>query len=100
VEEEVKENHNLNSGKKNPTDLGEEPKESLFECNICLEIPNEPVVTKCGHLYCWTCIYQVSLLLFHTYLVAKLEARTPFMPCLQSWGHSRQLDPDLYKRRE
>lgn len=30
---------------------------SIFECNICLETAKEPVVSKCGHLYCWSCIY-------------------------------------------
>ncbi|KAJ3678737.1 hypothetical protein LUZ60_002540 [Juncus effusus] len=29
-----------------------------FECNICLEMANEPVVTSCGHLFCWPCLYQ------------------------------------------
>ncbi|TNV76281.1 hypothetical protein FGO68_gene4063 [Halteria grandinella] len=34
------------------------PEGPKFECNICYEIANEPVVTSCGHLYCWICIYQ------------------------------------------
>src|SRR4051794_35021008 len=29
-----------------------------FDCNICLDIAVEPVVTRCGHLYCWPCIYE------------------------------------------
>lgn len=33
--------------------------ESAFICNICLEITNkDPVVTQCGHLYCWPCLYR------------------------------------------
>ncbi|WVZ03817.1 hypothetical protein V8G54_024623 [Vigna mungo] len=31
---------------------------SGFDCNICLECVQEPVVTLCGHLYCWPCIYK------------------------------------------
>ncbi|XP_057855446.1 uncharacterized protein LOC131065064 [Cryptomeria japonica] len=31
---------------------------SNFECNICLDISRDPVVTTCGHLFCWPCLYQ------------------------------------------
>jgi E3 ubiquitin-protein ligase RNF5 len=31
---------------------------SLFDCHICFDSPNDPVVTPCGHLYCWSCIYK------------------------------------------
>jgi hypothetical protein len=37
-------------------------KESSFECNICLEQPVEPVISLCGHLFCWPCIYEVSII--------------------------------------
>ncbi|KAL1518857.1 hypothetical protein AB1Y20_003134 [Prymnesium parvum] len=29
-----------------------------FDCNICLDMAYDPVVTVCGHLYCWPCIYK------------------------------------------
>ncbi|GAA0148333.1 ubiquitin-protein ligase [Lithospermum erythrorhizon] len=29
-----------------------------FECNICFELAQDPIVTLCGHLYCWSCLYQ------------------------------------------
>ncbi|GER42240.1 RING/U-box superfamily protein [Striga asiatica] len=29
-----------------------------FECHICFELAQEPIVTLCGHLYCWPCLYQ------------------------------------------
>lgn len=29
-----------------------------FDCSICLEPVAEPVVTLCGHLYCWPCMYR------------------------------------------
>ena len=32
--------------------------DGLFDCNICLETASEPIVTLCGHLYCWGCIYK------------------------------------------
>ena len=32
-------------------------KEDMWKCRVCFEDLNEPVVTQCGHIYCWTCIY-------------------------------------------
>ncbi|KAF5750654.1 hypothetical protein HS088_TW03G00993 [Tripterygium wilfordii] len=30
---------------------------SFFDCNICLDLSKDPVVTCCGHLFCWSCLY-------------------------------------------
>lgn len=32
-----------------------------FDCNICLEKAQEPVLTCCGHLFCWGCFYNLPL---------------------------------------
>ncbi len=34
--------------------------DSAFVCNVCLEpVKNrDPVVTQCGHLYCWPCLFR------------------------------------------
>ncbi|KAL3353098.1 hypothetical protein AABB24_020871, partial [Solanum stoloniferum] len=39
-------------------DKFEENSSEGFECNICLDVVHDPVVTLCGHLYCWPCIYK------------------------------------------
>ncbi|KAJ8900067.1 hypothetical protein K2173_024183 [Erythroxylum novogranatense] len=31
---------------------------SFFDCNICLDLATDPVVTCCGHLFCWACLYR------------------------------------------
>ncbi|KAI3472138.1 hypothetical protein Pfo_029626 [Paulownia fortunei] len=31
---------------------------SYFDCNICLDLAKDPVVTCCGHLFCWPCLYR------------------------------------------
>mmetsp|Transcript_41221 Transcript_41221/g.81289 ORF Transcript_41221/g.81289 Transcript_41221/m.81289 type:complete len:268 (-) Transcript_41221:2-805(-) len=32
--------------------------DSKWECNICFEEVKSPVVTRCGHLYCWSCLRE------------------------------------------
>ncbi|KAJ7981725.1 E3 ubiquitin-protein ligase rma1h1-like protein [Quillaja saponaria] len=32
--------------------------DGCFDCNICLDSAHDPVITLCGHLYCWPCIYK------------------------------------------
>lgn len=35
------------------------PGVTFFDCNICLSTAREPVLTCCGHLYCWSCFFQL-----------------------------------------
>ncbi|XP_010518038.1 PREDICTED: uncharacterized protein LOC104793385 [Camelina sativa] len=34
----------------------------FFDCNICLEKAESPILTCCGHLFCWGCFYQLPLI--------------------------------------
>lgn len=59
----------MSSGFEKPTSI---PKESSsfssnnasngdvgnFECNICFDLAQDPIVTLCGHLFCWPCLYK------------------------------------------
>ncbi|KAI4316780.1 hypothetical protein L6164_024725 [Bauhinia variegata] len=29
-----------------------------FECNICFDLAHDPIITLCGHLFCWPCLYK------------------------------------------
>eukprot|EP00758_Cryptobia_borreli_P003478 Tbor_TRINITY_DN3775_c0_g1::TRINITY_DN3775_c0_g1_i1::g.2346::m.2346/K10666/RNF5; E3 ubiquitin-protein ligase RNF5 len=31
---------------------------SYYSCSICLDTASDPVVTKCGHLFCWGCLRE------------------------------------------
>jgi E3 ubiquitin-protein ligase RNF5 len=45
--------------KKDGSNHVEDP-DGAFLCNVCLEQvkDRDPVVTQCGHLYCWPCLYR------------------------------------------
>lgn len=49
------------------TDEAEGCSGSFYDCNICLEMARDPVLTCCGHLFCWPCFYRLS----YAYSVAK-----------------------------
>ncbi|KAK7314315.1 hypothetical protein VNO77_39531 [Canavalia gladiata] len=33
---------------------------NFFDCNICLDMARDPVLTCCGHLFCWPCFYLLA----------------------------------------
>lgn len=49
---------NESLGKKENEEKGNGEDGSFFDCNICLDLARDPVVTCCGHLFCWPCLYQ------------------------------------------
>lgn len=32
----------------------------FYDCNICLYMAKDPILTCCGHLFCWSCFYRLS----------------------------------------
>ena len=36
----------------------EEEGQKAFECNICLDVARDAVISLCGHLFCWPCLHQ------------------------------------------
>ncbi|XBJ11021.1 hypothetical protein VPH35_015784 [Triticum aestivum] len=61
VQDAVEENKVIDNGamvgaEDEPADRGKST--AMFECNICFEMADDPVVTSCGHLFCWPCLYQ------------------------------------------
>ncbi|XP_048426475.1 ORC ubiquitin ligase 1-like [Pyrus x bretschneideri] len=49
---------NENSVNKDDVEKGGGSDGSFFDCNICLDLARDPIVTCCGHLFCWPCIYR------------------------------------------
>lgn len=70
----MNEEKKIDDEKNNEKEKEKEKDISNFECIICMGIAKEPVVTKCGHLYCWPCIYAV-IYYFNTKKVARSEKR-------------------------
>jgi len=46
------------SNSENKTDATEDSNaNAAFECNICLDVAREAVISMCGHLFCWPCLH-------------------------------------------
>ncbi|KAI4319593.1 hypothetical protein MLD38_033175 [Melastoma candidum] len=48
----------LSEEKKDDVDKISDEDGGFFDCNICLDMARDPVVTCCGHLFCWPCLYR------------------------------------------
>uniref|UniRef100_A0A8C9GYC9 E3 ubiquitin-protein ligase RNF n=1 Tax=Piliocolobus tephrosceles TaxID=591936 RepID=A0A8C9GYC9_9PRIM len=49
-------NNNNSSSSINNKNTSENDCRNTFECNICFDDVKDPVVTRCGHLFCWLCL--------------------------------------------
>lgn len=70
-------------------DVSENDSSGDFECNICLDGVQDPVVTLCGHLFCLPCIYKWI----------HLQSSQPQCPVCKSEISQKTLVP-LYGRGE
>lgn len=53
-----------------------------FKCNICLELPVDAVVTRCGHLVCFFCPRLQHVFLFRSVTLLRLQY---CWECLHNW---------------
>lgn len=49
---------NKNEKIENNDSADEIPDEDKWKCPICLDALQQPVVTRCGHVFCWPCIHE------------------------------------------
>lgn len=72
-----------------------------FDCNICLDFAMDPVVTLCGHLYCWPCIYKWLEIhggdSHHCPVCKAFLSRDALVP-LYGRGNSSPQSPEIPKR--
>jgi E3 ubiquitin-protein ligase RNF5 len=61
INEEQKRGEEVNGADSKAGEKAED-RDSTYECNICLDAAVDPVISLCGHLFCWSCIYQVFIL--------------------------------------
>eukprot|EP00310_Coccolithus_braarudii_P016882 CAMPEP_0183359914 /NCGR_PEP_ID=MMETSP0164_2-20130417/53725_1 /TAXON_ID=221442 /ORGANISM="Coccolithus pelagicus ssp braarudi, Strain PLY182g" /LENGTH=216 /DNA_ID=CAMNT_0025534139 /DNA_START=202 /DNA_END=852 /DNA_ORIENTATION=+ len=68
--------------------------DGVFDCNICMDTASEPVVTLCGHLYCWQCIYKWLQLRQHCQTCPICKSSISTMTMIPIYGRGRpQVDP-------
>lgn len=64
-----------------------------YECNICLELAKEPVVTLCGHLYCWPCLYRWMQVQTYVRACPVCKAGVDIDKVIPIYGRGSDVDP-------
>lgn len=62
-----------------------------YACNICFEVAENAVVTSCGHLHCWSCLYR--------WLTLPTQLACPICPVCKAGCDIASLTP-IYGRGE
>lgn len=65
------------------------PRNIDYSCNICFDTASDAIVTACGHLYCWPCLYH--------WLVLPSQLSCPICPVCKSGCELGSLTP-IYGR--
>lgn len=63
-----------------------------FECNICFELAKEPIVTLCGHLYCWPCLCQWLQLHSHSHECPVCKAIVQEEKLIPIYGRGKRVE--------
>ncbi|KAL2471792.1 RING/U-box superfamily protein [Abeliophyllum distichum] len=71
------------SSKNNNSDNGN------FECNICSDLAQDPIVTLCGHLFCWPCLYKWLHIHSHSQECPRPETAPPLDPNANAFALQR-----------
>ncbi|KAL5016297.1 hypothetical protein ScPMuIL_005886 [Solemya velum] len=49
---------NETQGAEGGADEPPQPDNTFYECNICFDTAKDPIVSMCGHLFCWPCLHR------------------------------------------
>eukprot|EP00002_Diphylleia_rotans_P010919 TRINITY_DN215_c0_g2_i3.p1 TRINITY_DN215_c0_g2~~TRINITY_DN215_c0_g2_i3.p1 ORF type:complete len:253 (+),score=29.25 TRINITY_DN215_c0_g2_i3:54-812(+) len=77
-----------------PTNVCDPSKsDGFFDCNICLDTASDPVVTFCGHLFCWPCIYKWVELHSDSPICPVCKAELSTAKMIPVYGRGRGVEP-------
>ncbi|KAM7265132.1 hypothetical protein ACFE04_002815 [Oxalis oulophora] len=67
---------------------------SFYDCNICFTTPKQPILTCCGHLFCWSCFYQLSYTHSNVKYCPVCKGEVKDTSIVPIYGHGSQDDDD------
>ncbi|XP_010559066.1 PREDICTED: uncharacterized protein LOC104827576 [Tarenaya hassleriana] len=71
-----------------------------FDCNICLERAEDPVLTCCGHLFCWSCFYQLPCSYFNAKECPVCDGEVTDSEVIPIYGNGDDCDGNMPKSKE